>query len=180
MKQIADLHIHSRYSMATSKDGTPEMLDLWARKKGITILGTGDMTHPVWRQELKDKLGEGNRTRLKIFVDPENVVQKRDVCYGMLDTNIDNLVVAQQQGIPTVVEPGFKEQTQGSGMTPQMRAQMQLNWRREGCAGKYCEARPHRLLGVVRADLFPGTHFHQPWPGSQGECNVQPYEQRAL
>ena len=56
LKQIADLHIHSRYSMATSKDGTPEMLDLWARKKGITLLGTGDMTHPSWRQELKDKL----------------------------------------------------------------------------------------------------------------------------
>ena len=56
MKQIADLHIHSRYSMATSKDGTPEMLDLWARKKGITLLGTGDMTHPIWRQELKAKL----------------------------------------------------------------------------------------------------------------------------
>ena len=56
LKQIADLHIHSRYSMATSKDGTPEMLDLWARKKGITLLGTGDMTHPIWRQELKDKL----------------------------------------------------------------------------------------------------------------------------
>ena len=56
LKQIADLHIHSRYSMATSKDGTPEMLDLWARKKGITLLGTGDMTHPIWRQELKTKL----------------------------------------------------------------------------------------------------------------------------
>ena len=56
MKQIADLHIHSRYSMATSKDGTPEMLDLWARKKGISLIGTGDMTHPVWRQELKEKL----------------------------------------------------------------------------------------------------------------------------
>lgn len=42
--------------MATSKDGTPEMLDLWARKKGITLLGTGDMTHPIWRQELKAKL----------------------------------------------------------------------------------------------------------------------------
>lgn len=38
MKQIADLHIHSRYSMATSKDGTPEMLDLWARKKGLHSL----------------------------------------------------------------------------------------------------------------------------------------------
>lgn len=56
MKQIADLHIHSRFSMATSKDGTVEMLDLWARKKGITLIGTGDMTHPLWRQELKEKL----------------------------------------------------------------------------------------------------------------------------
>ena len=42
--------------MATSKDGTPEMLDLWARKKGISLFGTGDMTHPVLRQELKEKL----------------------------------------------------------------------------------------------------------------------------
>ena len=74
MKQIADLHIHSRYSMATSKDGTPEMLDLWARKKGITVLGTGDMTHPVWRQELKEKLvpAEQGLFRLKDeFVLPE-------------------------------------------------------------------------------------------------------------
>ena len=53
---IADLHIHSRYSMATSKFLTPEYLDLWARKKGIHILGTGDFTHPLWREELKEKL----------------------------------------------------------------------------------------------------------------------------
>ena len=56
MKGIADLHIHSRYSRATSKQGTPEYLDLWARKKGISILGTGDFTHPQWREELKEKL----------------------------------------------------------------------------------------------------------------------------
>lgn len=53
---IADLHIHSRYSRATSKDCTPEHLDLWSRKKGISILGTGDFTHPAWRAELKEKL----------------------------------------------------------------------------------------------------------------------------
>lgn len=53
---IADLHIHSRYSMATSKDGTPEQLELWARKKGIHLLGTGDCTHPGWRKELSEKL----------------------------------------------------------------------------------------------------------------------------
>lgn len=56
MKAIADLHIHSRYSRATSKEGTPEYLDLWARKKGITIVGTGDFTHPAWREELNEKL----------------------------------------------------------------------------------------------------------------------------
>ena len=53
---IADLHIHSRYSRATSKDCTPEYLDLWARRKGIQIVGTGDFTHPAWREELKEKL----------------------------------------------------------------------------------------------------------------------------
>lgn len=53
---IADLHIHSRYSRATSKDCTPEYLDLWARRKGIGIVGSGDFTHPAWRQELCEKL----------------------------------------------------------------------------------------------------------------------------
>ena len=53
---IADLHIHSNYSRATSRDCTPEHLDLWARRKGIHIVGTGDFTHPAWRQELNDKL----------------------------------------------------------------------------------------------------------------------------
>ncbi|MCI8401063.1 MAG: UvrD-helicase domain-containing protein [Lachnospiraceae bacterium] len=53
---IGDLHIHSRYSRATSKDCTPEYLDLWARKKGIDIVGTGDFTHPAWREELAEKL----------------------------------------------------------------------------------------------------------------------------
>ena len=53
---IADLHIHSRYSRATSKDCTPEHLELWARRKGIHIVGTGDFTHPAWREELKEKL----------------------------------------------------------------------------------------------------------------------------
>lgn len=53
---IADLHIHSRYSRATSRDCTPEYLDLWARRKGIQIVGTGDFTHPAWREELREKL----------------------------------------------------------------------------------------------------------------------------
>ena len=61
MKMIGDLHIHSRFSMATSKEGTPENMDFWARKKGISLIGTGDFTHPVWREELRERLKpEGN------------------------------------------------------------------------------------------------------------------------
>ncbi len=64
---IADLHIHSRYSRATSKECTPEHLDLWARRKGIDLLGTGDFTHPAWRKELAEKLlpAEDGLYRLK-------------------------------------------------------------------------------------------------------------------
>lgn len=53
---ISDLHIHSKYSRATSRDCVPEYLDLWARKKGIALIGTGDFTHPAWRAELREKL----------------------------------------------------------------------------------------------------------------------------
>lgn len=56
MRFVADLHVHSHYSRATSKDATPESLYLWALYKGVTLVGTGDFTHPGWRAELREKL----------------------------------------------------------------------------------------------------------------------------
>ena len=56
MKFIADLHIHSKYSRATSKDMTLEELDRWADDKGILVIATGDFTHPDWFKEIKEKL----------------------------------------------------------------------------------------------------------------------------
>ena len=53
---IADLHIHSRFSRATSRDCDAPHLDLWARRKGISLIGSGDFTHPAWRQELREML----------------------------------------------------------------------------------------------------------------------------
>ena len=53
---IADLHIHSRFSRATSKEGDAPHLDLWAGRKGIGLVGTGDFTHPAWRAELQEML----------------------------------------------------------------------------------------------------------------------------
>jgi PHP family Zn ribbon phosphoesterase len=56
MQFIADLHIHSRYSRATSKDMSPETIWKWAQLKGIRVVGSGDFTHPAWFTELQKKL----------------------------------------------------------------------------------------------------------------------------
>jgi uncharacterized protein (TIGR00375 family) len=56
MEIIADFHIHSKYSRATSQQMNLETLDKWARIKGIKVLGTGDFTHPEWFKSLKENL----------------------------------------------------------------------------------------------------------------------------
>jgi uncharacterized protein (TIGR00375 family) len=52
----ADLHIHSKYSRACSKDCDLEHLTWWARRKGIALVGTGDFTHPAWFDHLRESL----------------------------------------------------------------------------------------------------------------------------
>lgn len=56
MQYITDLHIHSKYSRATSKETDIENLNKWARIKGVNVLATGDFTHPLWLKELKETL----------------------------------------------------------------------------------------------------------------------------
>ena len=56
MEFIADFHIHSKYSRATSRDMDVKHLAEWARLKGITLMGTGDFTHHLWLEELKHNL----------------------------------------------------------------------------------------------------------------------------
>ena len=56
MQYIADIHLHSRFARATSKTLNPENLYRWSLIKGLTVVGTGDFTHPVWFDELRDQL----------------------------------------------------------------------------------------------------------------------------
>ena len=56
MKYVADLHLHSHYSRATSKDLNFEYLSKWAQLKGVTVVGSGDIAHPGWLKEMKEKL----------------------------------------------------------------------------------------------------------------------------
>ena len=56
MYYYTDLHIHSKYSRATSRSLNLEELAIWAKKKGLSLIGTGDFTHPAWFAEIKEKL----------------------------------------------------------------------------------------------------------------------------
>ena len=56
MKLVADIHLHSHYSRATSRDLTLEHLWKWAQIKGVQVVATGDIAHPGWLAELRDKL----------------------------------------------------------------------------------------------------------------------------
>ncbi|MDR0628379.1 MAG: UvrD-helicase domain-containing protein [Treponema sp.] len=58
MRVIADLHIHSHFSRATSPKLRPPYLDRWARIKGIQLLGSGDCTHPLWLKTLREHLDD--------------------------------------------------------------------------------------------------------------------------
>ena len=66
METIADLHIHSRYSIATGKEADLEHLDLWGRYKGVQVVGTGDCTHPEWLPGDGRQTGAGGRRDLRL------------------------------------------------------------------------------------------------------------------
>ena len=55
-RYLADLHIHSYWSRATSRSSTLASLAAWSRIKGVHVLGTGDFTHPAWLQEIEEML----------------------------------------------------------------------------------------------------------------------------
>ncbi len=84
MPFYADLHVHSKYSRATSRDSDLEHLALWARRKGITVVGTGDFTHPAWFEEIKEKLvpAEPGLFRLRPEIEREIEQHLPPSCHG--------------------------------------------------------------------------------------------------
>jgi uncharacterized protein (TIGR00375 family) len=76
MRFIADLHIHSRFSRATSPDMSLENLWKWAQIKGISVIGTGDFTHPKWYQEIKEKLYFSDNNLFKLNDNNNRVIPR--------------------------------------------------------------------------------------------------------
>ncbi|HEY8485229.1 MAG TPA: UvrD-helicase domain-containing protein [Longimicrobiales bacterium] len=97
MRFIADLHIHSKYSRATSRDLDLEHLSRWAQLKGITVVGTGDFTHPGWFAELREKLVPAEdglfrlRDDLAAAIEPEVPAACRRPVRFLLQVEISNI-----------------------------------------------------------------------------------------
>jgi DNA helicase II / ATP-dependent DNA helicase PcrA len=73
----ADLHLHSRYARATSRNADLPELAWWARRKGITVLGTGDFTHPAWFEELREGLVPAEPGLFRLRDDLDRAVTER-------------------------------------------------------------------------------------------------------
>ena len=97
MDIVADLHIHSPYSRATSKDLQPDVLYLWAQRKGIQLVGTGDFTHPQWLQILEESLEPAEDGLFKLKDDIAREMNRRvhESCRGevrfVLQTEISTI-----------------------------------------------------------------------------------------
>jgi uncharacterized protein (TIGR00375 family) len=86
MPFYADLHVHSRYARATSRNADLPELAWWARRKGVTVLGTGDFTHPAWFAELEAGLvpAEPGLFRLRDGLDRDVLERLPASCRGPL------------------------------------------------------------------------------------------------
>ncbi|MGL1861580.1 MAG: UvrD-helicase domain-containing protein [Pseudodesulfovibrio sp.] len=80
----ADLHIHSRFSRATSKKLTIRNLAAWGRLKGLNVLGTGDFTHPEWLAEIEEQLKD-NGKGLFTLRDPKGLEAEVPSFEGTID-----------------------------------------------------------------------------------------------
>jgi len=77
MQFCADLHVHSRFSRATSHGTTLADFAEWGRLKGLTVVGTGDFTHPEWFEEIISRTEEAEQGLLRLRPDFESLVENR-------------------------------------------------------------------------------------------------------
>ncbi len=97
MRFIADLHIHSHFSRATSKNLNLEHLYRWAQLKGVQVVGTGDIAHPGWLEEMKSKLEPAEEGLFRLKKEYVHAIQEEvfKACQGtvrfMLAGEISNI-----------------------------------------------------------------------------------------
>lgn len=152
MNFIADLHIHSRFSRATSKALNARHLAAWARCKGISVLGTGDFTHPQWRAELAEQLERDEASGLyRLKGEPEQL----DVMAGghMANTGAEKPLFMLQTEISSIYKRhGKVRKVHNLIFVRTLEDAEKLSLRLEQIGNLHSDGRP--ILGLDSRDLL--------------------------
>lgn len=172
---IVDLHVHSHFSRATSKDSTLEGLYRWGKLKGITVIGTGDFTHPGWFAELRDKLEPAEPGLFRLRGDIAAEIDKR----LPPDVRAQTIRFVPTVEIATIYKKGERvRKLHQLIVMPSFESVSQLNARLERIGNLKADGRPilgldskellrHALESDARALYIP-AHIWTPWFGMFG------------
>ncbi len=147
MRFIADLHVHSRFSRATSQNATLESYFQWARVKGIHVIGTGDFTHPGYFQEIQEKLEPDESGLLRLKNPPHDS--------PILGIHCENIPVrfCLQTEISSIYKKGDKTRKVHSLVfAPNVTVAQRINARLAALGNIASDGRP--ILGVGPKDIL--------------------------
>ena len=133
MRKIADFHLHSKYSRATSKDMDLAHIAQWAKYKGIDIIGTGDFTHPLWLAGIKKELKE----------DGSGLLTREG------DIDLKFILTGEVSSIYT--QGGKVHKVHTIVFTPNIQTAQKINDRLTRIGNLYSDGRP--ILGLSAKDL---------------------------
>lgn len=173
MRYISDLHVHSHYSRATSKDLNLESLYQWAKIKGINVVGTGDFTHPEWFAELNEKLQPDGHGFFTLKNPPDDAgipgIQTKDIDVRFCLTSEISSIYKYGDSV---------RKNHNLVYAPDLDTVAQLNHRLSSIGNLEADGRP--ILGLpsrdlleivldtsVRAHLVP-AHIWTPWFSTLG------------
>jgi uncharacterized protein (TIGR00375 family) len=173
MAFIADLHIHSRFSRATSKQLNVPVLAAWAAVKGIAVLGTGDFTHPGWRAELREALIPDEASGLCRLKDPARAARLLPQFAALTEHAPQPLFMLQAEISSIYKRGGQVRKVHNLVYMPDFDAAGRLCKRLETIGNLASDGRPilgldsrHLLEMVLEADaraaLIP-AHIWTPW-----------------
>lgn len=167
---VVDLHIHSHFSRATSKDATLEGLYKWGKIKGIAVIGTGDFTHPAWISELQEKLDPAEEG---LYVLKKNIADKIDAeLPDSVRKNLIRFILTVE--ISTIYsKKGKVRKLHNLIIVPSFKVAEQINTRLEKIGNLKADGRP--ILGLDSKELlkisldkspdalFVPAHIWTPW-----------------
>lgn len=169
----ADLHIHSRFSRATSSRLTVPHLAAWAGVKGIDVLATGDFTHPEWRAELREALVEDEASglfRLRKPLGPDDMAREVPALAGLAVSEPRFMLEAEISSI--YKKNGSVRKVHSLVYVPDFESAERLCSRLEQIGNLAADGRPilgldvrHLLelvLEIPRAHMIP-AHIWTPW-----------------